>query len=278
MREGMNPNRLASVDGYKPYVAASIVHLPHGGGYHKDRLNVVKCSLETMRRNAGLDCQIYVWDNGSCDSFRDWLINEYKPDFLTLSPNVGKSIARASIVRSMPDNIIIGVSDDDMFFYPDWFKKQLEILQHFPDVGLVSGWPVRTQFRFAAKTARAWGESHNAITYGKWITPQEDKDFCTSIGRDYRWHLDNSRNDVEWKLNWRGKEAYGTGHHCQWIGNAEKIGRFVEYTHQAMAQERIFENAIDNAGLLRLTTIERTTRHIGNVLDHELEVLWRKKE
>ena len=34
--------------------------------------------------------------------------------------------------------------------------------------------------------------------------------------------------------------------------------------------------AIDEAGMLRLTTRERTTRHIGNVLDEELEELWRK--
>ncbi|MDD3089589.1 MAG: hypothetical protein PHT95_06575, partial [Candidatus Omnitrophica bacterium] len=71
MRTEMNPNRRTKADGYAPYIASSIVHLPNFEGYHEQRFEVVKTSLTTMRENAGLDCQILIWDNGSCQEFRD---------------------------------------------------------------------------------------------------------------------------------------------------------------------------------------------------------------
>ena len=275
MREGTNPNRKATVDGYAPVVISAITHLPNFDDYHSDRLEVVKCSLQTMRDNAGADCQIMVWDNGSTKALTHWLKRSYQPDYLILSPNVGKSIARASIVRMLPPDTIVGVADDDMFYYEDWLKKQLKVYHTYPRVGTVSGWPVRTQFRFHNSATIDWGRRYaNRYERGRYISAQEDKDFCTSIGREYSFQISYTRNDTDTKLTFRGVEAYATGHHAQWIGNAGTIAQFVRYTPEAMADERPFEQAINKAGLLRLTTFERTTQHIGNKLDKKLEALW----
>ena len=277
MRTGSNPNRKAKVNGYAPIVLAVITHLPSLEDYHEHRLNVIKASLETLRLNAGRDdFEVMVWDNGSCDKLLYWLRRSYQPDYLISGPNLGKSIARSSIVRMLPDKTILGVADDDMFYYPGWLEKHLEILAVYPKVGTVSGWPVRTQFRFHNHATKLWGERLNVIKYGKFISQQEEMDFCSSIGRDY-WgmHYQYTLGDNDAALHYRGVDAYATGHHAQWMGYAGRIAPFVDYTKEAMADERPFERAIDQAGLLRLTTRERTTRHIGNVLDEELEVLWR---
>jgi hypothetical protein len=58
------------------------------------------------------------------------------------------------------------------------------------------------------------------------------------------------------------------------MGRAGTIAPLADYTPLAMADERPFEDAIDRAELLRLTTYKRCVRHIGNVLDKELEVEW----
>lgn len=274
MRVGTNPNTTAKVRGYGKIVLSVITHLPVAGGYHKDRLKVVKCCLETMRRNAGVDCQVLVWDNGSYPSFTNWLKYEYEPDYLILSPNVGKSIARASIVRMLPPETIVGVSDDDMFFYPNWLKAHMELLEHFPNVGTVSGWPVRTQFKFHNTYTLKWAAKEKSLEFGRFISEQEDHDFCRSIGRDIAWHDDFAKDVKDARIYWRGVKAYATGHHCQWIGYAGRIAPLLEYTQLAMPDERPFEQAVDRANLLRLTTIKRTTLHIGNVLDKELEDLW----
>jgi glycosyltransferase involved in cell wall biosynthesis len=278
MRVGANPLRSAQVKGYTPIVLAVITHLPNMEDYHEHRLNVIKCTLETMRANAGCNnFQIMVWDNGSCDALLHWLKRSYQPDYLVTSPNVGKSIARASIVRMLPPKTVVGVSDDDMFFYPDWLKAHLEVLTVYPNVGTVSGWPVRTQFRFHNKATLKWGQRFaGKFERGHFISPQEDMDFCTSIGRDYNYQVNYTQFDTEVRLSFRGVDTYATGHHCQWIGVAGVVAPYVAYTPDAMADERPFEKAIDQAELLRLTTFKRYARHIGNVLDPELEELWRK--
>jgi len=273
---GVNPNRQLSVDAYRPIVASVITHLPDlTSDYHKTRLDVVKCSLETMRRNTGVNCEIMVWDNGSCPELRDWLINEYKPDRLVLSNNVGKAQARTSCFRMYPPETIIATADDDIFYYPDWLKEQIVLLKHYPNVGCVSGWPVRTQFRFHNKSTVAWGKRYAMVfEYGKFISEQEDRDFCTSIGRDYNSQLRTTVHDFDLRLKYKGVWAYATGHHCQMIGYAGVLGPLMFYSAEAMMTERTLEKIIDDAGLLRLTTVNRNTRHIGNILDKELEVLW----
>ena len=285
MRDGTNPNRQRAVIGYKPIVISAITHLPNLNGYHKNRWDVVQCSLETMRENAGCNnFQVMIWDNGSCSKFVNWLKNHYKPDFLILSPNVGKSIARASIVKMLPTDKVVGVADDDMYYYPDWLKKQLEVLTVYPRVGTVSGWPVRTQFRFHNQNTVRWGKKYARVEQGRFIPDNEERDFCTSIGRDFDLHMAkwNPKNGLgtegeqDIKITFRGVEAYATGHHAQWIGTAGVIAPFLRYTKKCMPDERPFEKAVNDAGLLRLTTFRRYTRHIGNILDEDLRELWQK--
>jgi len=277
MRHGNNPLRTKRVPSYAPVVLAVITHLPDLKDYHKDRLNVVKCCLETMRANAGADnFQVLVWDNGSCDKLTHWLKRSYQPDFLITGPNLGKTTARTSILRMLPDKTIVGVSDDDMFYYPDWLKAHLEVMTVYPNVGTVSGWPVRTQHRFHNGFTITWAKRAAKLEYGHFISKQEDLDFCTSIGRDYGYQVKTTTKDMDAKITFRGVEVYGTGHHCQFLGRAGTLAPLDEFSTEAMRSERYFENKVDQAGLLRLTTYKRYTRHIGNVLDPELEELWQK--
>jgi hypothetical protein len=60
--------------------------------------------------------------------------------------------------------------------------------------------------------------------------------------------------------------------HCQFLCQAGKIAPFVRWDHRAMAPEKDFDIAIDEAGLLRLTTKERYTRHMGNIIDDDLRM------
>lgn len=280
MRDGTNPNRLAKVDGYAPIVVSAITHLPHMKGYHENRLDVVMCSLETLRKNAGTDCEVLVWDNGSCPTLTDWLKDVYRPDYLVLAPNMGKSIARASIVNMLPSGTIVGVADDDMYYYPNWLREQVRVLKTYPNVGTVSGWPVRTQFRFHNQATVRWAQSTRAceMQVGRFISAEEDKDFCTSIGRDYTYQVPYTAKDKDILLTYRGVKAYATGHHAQWIGYVDRLKSELAYTKEAMADERPFENEVDCANMLRLTTYKRYTQHIGNKLDPKLEALWRNHQ
>ena len=269
MRIGQNPNRQKGATSFQNVILSVVTHLPNEEGYHAQRFEVVKACLETMRRNAKVKATVVIWDNGSCDRLRDWLRMEYRPDVLIESVNVGKTAARTALFRISHPSSIVAYSDDDMLFYPNWLVPQMELLQTFPNVASVTGYPVRTAFRWGNDNTLAWARQNAKLDTGRFIPREWENDFARSIGRDEKWHAEYTENDIDSRVTLNGKTAYCTSHHCQFIGRAETVERVLQYDGKAMGEERPFDIALDTIGL-RLATTERLTRHMGNVLDDEL--------
>lgn len=128
MRIGNNPMRGKPISHTMPGEVATVVtHLPNQEGYHAQRLEVVQTCLKSMR-NGAPGIPVMVWDNGSCQELRDWLLDDYRPDFLVLSDNVGKHNAQKSIANLFPPETIIGFSDDDMLFWHGWWSESIRLL------------------------------------------------------------------------------------------------------------------------------------------------------
>jgi hypothetical protein len=270
MRVGHNPLRLMPASYYKDVVFCVITHLPSlQEEYHSKRFEVVQTCLQSMTGNANMVHSLAVWDNGSCDEFRAWLRDEMKPDLLIESANIGKAPARSSMLRMFKPKTILCISDDDMYFYPDWLAPQLELLNHFPNVACVTGYPVRTAFRWGCENTKTWARRNATLESGRFIPQQWENDFAVSIGRDPDWHMQYSKADLDYRITYKGKQAYATSHHCQFIGRAETLTKITSWDGRAMGDERPFDVGLDAVGL-RLATIERYTRHIGNVLHDEL--------
>lgn len=271
-REGTNPLKGKTVGKQPAVVACVITHLPELTGYHNNRMQVIQTSLTSLRNNAVLKIPVMVWDNGSCDAFRDWLIKSFKPEYLVMSPNVGKTSARSAIPRMFPPQVVVGIADDDMLYYPNWLQPQLDLLKSFPNVGAVSGYPVRTQARWGNASTIEFANRMGKLEVGRFIPEQWDRDFCTSIGRDYEgFHVNYTKDDKDYLITYKGKKAYAMAHHCQFIAYAGRIADLTQWTDDALAPEQAFDKAMDVAGMLRLTTTDRLTRHMGNVLDPDLK-------
>jgi len=213
---------------------------------------------------------VTVWDNGSCKDLTDWLQDEYKPETLILSPNIGKSNARVALFRMVRTDAIMSLCDDDMLFFPGWWDASEKLLTTFPEVGKVSCYPVRTQGRWGCTSTKEWAKAHGKLEIGIFVTEEEERDFCTSVERDYDWHLNFAKEDKDYRVTYKGVQAYCYAHHCQFMANVGRIIPFLERTDDCMANEKPFDNAVDNAGLLQLTTAKRYSRHIGNIMDHKV--------
>ena len=253
-----------------PVVLTVVTHLPNMLGYHAGRMEVIQACLNTMRDNANMKNTVIVWDNGSCADLRDWLQFEYKPDILMLADNVGKTAARTSMIRMCPPGSIIGYSDDDILFSPNWLAPQMELLNHFPRVAAVTGYPVRTAFRWGVKNTLEWARANAKLEQGKFIPREWENDFCVSIGRDPEWHAESTKDDIDYRVTYNGKQAYCTAHHCQFIGFQDVLTKAAHYDGMAMGDEKVTDIALDNLGL-RLATTQRLTRHIGNVMDDAIK-------
>jgi len=272
MRQGQNPLRNSGAAKLKPVILSVVTHLPNMTGYHARRLEVIQACLISMRAGAGMDATIAVWDNGSCADLRDWLQFEYRPDLLMLSPNIGKTAARTSLFRMCPPGSIVGYADDDMYFYPGWLEPQIELLKHFPNVAVVTGYPVRTSFRWGCENTIRWARKHAKLETGRFIPDEWERDFATSIGRDPDWQIGAyTQDDTDYRVTHNGRQAYCTSHHCQFVGYQETLVKAARYDGAAMGDEKPMDIRLDDLGL-RLATTQRYTRHIGNIMDDALRL------
>jgi len=253
-------------------VLSAITHLPNEQGYHLHRLEVIKTSLLSMRRNAGGVYDVTIWDNGSCPALREWLIDEYKPTTLILSPNVGKSAARLGLTGGVSPETIINVSDDDIYYYPDWLQPQIDLLVNIPSTACVTGYPLRTSFRWGAEnTIKRMSKSGATLKQGRFLPDAWEDDYAVSIGRDKNEHRQSSEKDNEILAELKGYKFYLTSHHCQHIGYAGMLRTATLKTLMlgAMPDEKPYDRMLDTLGN-RLATAERLTRHIGNMIDEDL--------
>lgn len=275
MRSGHNPKKNGRADvRLENVVLTCVTHLPNQEGYHAGRLEVIQTCLRTMRAGAHVKHSLAVWDNGSCAELRDWLMFDFKPDILILSANIGKTSARSALTRMLHPNTIVGYADDDILFYDNWLTPQIELLEHFPNVACVTGYPVRTSFRWGNENTLKWAQANGTLETGRFIPQEWEDDFARSLGREVGWHRTYTKDDTDQRVTYQGKQAYCTSHHCQFIARVKTIDRILQYDNSAMGDERPFDLALDSVGL-RLATTQRWTRHIGNVLDESIRSeLW----
>lgn len=272
MRVGQNPNKNLIVDGYYPVVLAVVTHLPNSTtAYHSRRFEVIQNCLKTMRAGAGVDHTFIVWDNGSIPQLQNWIENEFKPDIFVKSANIGKINARTSMAGMVHPESIFCYSDDDMLFYDNWLKPQIDLLENFPNVSVVTGYPVRTAFRWGIENTKKWAMENARFELGRFIPQEWEDDFALSVGRTPEWHKNYTKDDVDYRITYNGKQAYATAHHCQFISRAGTIAKMKYYDNYAMGGEKPFDIAMDNIGL-RLATTQRVARHIGNVIDEKIKM------
>jgi glycosyltransferase involved in cell wall biosynthesis len=278
-RVGVSPTR-SIVSEYKParVTVAVLTYIPELDGYYTHRLDVLKLTLASIIANTTLPYDLMVFDNGSCKAVVDYLRDMKiagKVDYLLLSSrNVGKIGALRVLFDAAPGELI-AYSDDDIFFYPGWLKAQLEIFETFPNVGMVSGMPVRDRVERASKTLHKFMEEKPSgleISYQRRISDEWERDWAASVGRDPEEHLKNTKDSLDLILKYGGVEAFGSANHFQFMSPKAVITQAVpaEWSGRLMGQMIELDEAVDALGCLRLTTADRYTRHMGNMVSVEL--------
>jgi hypothetical protein len=275
MRIGNNPLKSATIPPPARVVVLVITHLPEmESDYHRGRFNVLKRSVTSMIENIGVkDCDFIAWDNGSCQQVRDWLDGQFCKRFL--SCNIGKTNALKSVMRMLPEGTILAYGDDDIEYFPGWLAPQIEILETFPNVGTVTGWPVRIAGTWGVDATKEWVENYpNPVKemvcdfeQGRFIPDEWERDYCESIGADYDGYRSLTWGVQDFRITYKGVQAYAMSQHAQFVCYPERVEHLIPWTDKAMASEVEFDKAVDAAGLLRLATAERLTRHMGNVLE-----------
>jgi hypothetical protein len=277
MRQGQNPLRTQNAPyKMKDIICLVVTHLPceEEPGYHKDRMEVVQTCLETMRNGIHREHTFMVWDNDSNSTFRDWLQHIFEPDVLVMSKNIGKNQARANAINTLPLGGVVCYSDDDIFFEDNWFNPQYELLYSFPKVAAVSGMPIRTMMRWGNENTLKWARENAKVKQGRFISPELEKDYAISIGREPQQHIEMTVKDIDYLIEYEDKKAYAHAHHAQFIGYVATVRNGMYVDDMALTDEKPTDILLDKLGL-RLCTTERYCRHMGNIME---DVFRRVKE
>ncbi|MBN2550289.1 MAG: glycosyltransferase family 2 protein [Anaerolineales bacterium] len=288
-RVGINPAR-GKLSDYCParVTVTMITYIPDLSGYFEQRLEVLKLVFASLHAHTSLAHDLLVFDNGSCSQVVEYLQGLKEAgqiDYLLLSrQNIGK-IGALRILFSAAPGEIIAYSDDDIFFYPGWLEAQLELLDAFPQAGMVSGLAVRNAANHAHQSldrlaaAAEAGEFPGLTAQRVRRIPDEwEADWAVSTGREPQAHLQDTREQLdivfrlESKNNQPPVEAIGSANHFQFIGYKAILLQALpsEWSGKLMGHMVELDEAVDQLGCLRLSTAQRYTRHLGNALSQQV--------
>jgi len=272
MRKGQNPAKFIKDVAHPQRITAALLnYIPFLSGFYAETLDVLKVCLESMRKEAGLPFDLMVFDNGSCPEVRDYLIRE-KDDgriqYLILAEkNMGKGGAWNIMLAGAPGEII-AYTDSDVLFSPKWLSRSVEILETFPDVGMVTARPFRTPPEFLGSTLE-WARDNAKLEEGQFIPWERFLEFNLSLGQTEEENLKVYEETKDWRITYKGMTAMAGASHWQFIAYKSTLKQFLPFDmDKPMGQVRQLDKRMNDAGLLRLMVSDPLAMNMSNTLGY----------
>ena len=309
MRKGQNPAKFVK-DVARPerITVALLNYIPFLSGFYAETLDVLKVCMESMRKDAGLPFDLMVFDNGSCPEVRDFLLREKEDgriQYLILAEkNMGKGGAWNVMLAGAPGEII-AYTDSDVLFSPRWLSRSVEILETFPNVGMVTARPFRTPPEFLESTLK-WARENARLEEGQFIPWETFLEFNLSLGQTEEENRKVYAETSDWRITYnpmslRGAQrrsnlpvnaetasfqdalqshsalavtsneivAYAGASHWQFTAYKSTLQQFLPFDmDKPMGQVRQLDKRMNDAGLLRLMVSDPLAMNLSNTLGY----------
>ncbi len=272
MRKGQNPvKQLTQVAKPQRITAAILNHIPFLDGFYSDMLKVLELSLASLREDPGLPFDLLVFDNGSCQEVRTFLLSEFNKgniQYLILSDkNMGKGGAWNVMLQAAPGEII-AFADNDVLYYPNWLRESIKILDGCPNIGMVTSRPFHTKPElYSAVTQWAAGDLDVRIESGQFVDPQWNREFLQSIGRSE----EEIRQDIiqpDVKVTYKGLTTFAGASHWQFLAWKHVLQEFLPVDlSKPLGQVLRLDEMINEKGYFRLMTSEPYTMNLSNSVE-----------
>lgn len=272
MRKGQNPAKFVK-DVARPerITVALLNYIPFLSGFYAETLDVLKASLESMHKDAGLPFDLMVFDNGSCAEVRDFLVKEKEErriQYLILAEkNMGKGGAWNVMLAGAPGEII-AYTDSDVLFSPKWLSRSVEILETFPNVGMVTARPFRTPSEFLESTIK-WAKDNAQLEEGQFIPWETFLEFNLSLGQTEEENKKVYAETKDWRIQYKGVTAMAGASHWQFTAYKLTLQQFLPFDmDKPMGQVRQLDKRMNDAGLLRLMVSDPLAMNLSNTLGY----------
>lgn len=276
MRVGQNPAKNVK-EVVKPnrITVAVLNYIPFIGGFYAEMLDVLKTCLSSIRESTDLPYDLMVFDNGSCAEVVDYLVEQKNLgniQYLMLSEhNLGKGGAWNIMLSGAPGEII-AFADNDCLFYKGWLSKSIELLETYPNVGMVTSRPYRTPPEFYTSTVE-WTQSTAGVELdrGQLVPFDVIHSFNLSLGQSDEYSRDLIAKSEDILIRYQDVPAVIGGSHWQFTAFKSTLARFLPFDmDRPMGQVRQLDRRMNEEGLLRLMTAEPLVMNLSNTLPDDL--------
>lgn len=286
MRVGSNPyKRITGVKTHTRVTIALLVHIPNNTGYFEESFRILRLCLHSIYCNTVEPYELLVFDNGSNQQVVKFILDEQGKGridyFIRSNMNLGKVNALNILISACPGEYVV-YSDSDVFFFPDWMRAHIDILETFPNVGMVTGLPMRhlVDRETVATKFIARNDPEFQIDEGNLLDIETIVAFCDGVSYPLKDYLERYGDGKDMKLRYRGVEAYVGASHFQFAARKEILLNILPLSVDTSAMlldknsDRQLDHLLDVRGYMRLSTRKAYVHHLGNHLsDH-----WRKIE
>jgi len=272
MRIGQNPAKSAREVARPEKVTVAVLnYIPMLSGFYAETLDVLKVCLNSLYENTVTPHDLLVFDNGSCREVQQYLLEEHlagRIQFLILSEkNLGKGGAWDMIFTAAPGEVI-AYTDSDALFSQGWLEASLEILNTFPNVGMVTSRPFRTRPALYTGTLEwAKNEPEASLVEGQLLPWETFLEFDLSLGGEESEIRQRYDNTSDFRITYRGVTAQVGASHWQFVARKDVLLKFVPFQmDRPMGQVLRLDEAMNAAGYLRLMTVEPYAINMSNTL------------
>ena len=277
-RKGSNPFKSVNNVAKPARITVAVLNfIPDLNGFYSKMDEVLKACLNSIyKTELDEDFDILVFDNGSCDEIKQYLLKEQadgRIQYLIFSEkNLGKGGAWNIIFDGAPGEII-AYTDNDCLFMPNWLSKSVKILETFPNAGMVTARPFRTNADLYTSTLK-WAEDNN-ITHesGDLIPFDVFREFDLSLGQSEEEIKKHYEETTDHRLTYNGVSAMVGASHWQFTAYKERLQEFLPFRmDRPMGQVRQLDTRINEKGYLRLMTETPCAMNMSNTLDNAVQV------
>lgn len=273
MRIGHNPEKqnteISTPNIHRIIIPVYVPNLTEA--YFKDGLEILNLCLESILKTIHSKTRISIINNGCCKEVSYYLKEKYETevaiDELFLSKhNLGKINALYSVIKSNLEPIIT-ITDADVLFLQGWQQSTEELLNDFPQAGMVA--PVPSSVAYDSEY------NHSTIYYAlfkgkleftKVLNPEGLLTFQKSIDREIynQYHLEKYLT----VSNNKNKAVIGCGHfvatfRAEVFENAPP--KICKSKIVGGSENKYLDIPNDKGGYLRLATLDNYAFHMGNV-------------
>lgn len=279
MRTGKNPAK-DGLPAYAPHRlgVALIVYIPFTQGYFENSLQVFGYQIASLRATTSEPFDLLVFDNGSCPeavSRLKELQEQGKIDWLVLSAhNMGKAGAWNWIFAAMPNELIC-YADSDVLFRPGWLEVSLQVLQSFPQAGMIGAQPNFYDVMQGKGQAHLALHSNPEYLFDEYWPDQAIVDeYCLGIGASEELAAQFHNNPLPSITHQpTATQAIMGASHMQFIIPRQVARQVVPLPSTRgllRAETMSLDHKIDQLGYLHLSTPESHVFHMGNTVNDRL--------